>query len=100
MIKSILRFLKISALVAVIGFLGWGLFNLGKQSRDLETKMKDLQITATAFEKENKTIKDNLEYYSHPENLLKELKSLFNYRQPEEKMMIIIPGKNETNENN
>lgn len=91
MIKSILRFLKISALVAVIGFLSWGLYNLEKQSRGLETKIKDLQISATAFEKENKIFKDDIEYYGHPENLLKELKSLFNYRQPEEKMMIIIP---------
>ncbi len=75
-----LRFLKISALIVVIGFLGWGLFNLRKQSRGPETKNKDLQTNATAVEKENQTFKDNIEYYSHPENLLKESNSLFNYR--------------------
>ncbi len=90
-----LRFLKISALIIIIGFLGWGLFNLRSQSRDLETKTKNLQTNAAALEKENQTFKDNIEYYSHPENLLKESKSLFNYRQPGEKMMIIIPPKNE-----
>ena len=95
MIKNILRFLKISALVVVIGFLGWGLFNLERQSRSLETKTKDLQTDATVIEKENQAVKNNIEYYSYPENLLKEAKSLFNYRQPGEKMMIIIPSKNE-----
>lgn len=90
-----LRFLKISALIVLVGFLGWGLFNLGNQSRGLETKTKNLKTNAAAVEKENQIFKDNIEYYSHPENLLKEAKSLFNYRQPEEKMMIIIPSQNE-----
>jgi len=89
-----MRFLRILAIIAIIGFLGWGLFNLEKQSRGLEAKIKNLQTDATAFEKENQIIKDNIEYYSHPENLIKELKSLFNYRQPGEKMLIIIPNEN------
>jgi len=92
MIKNIIQFLKISALIAVIGFLGWGLFNMERQNLNLGNKIKGLEINAAAIEKENQIFKDSIEYFSHPENLLKELKSLFNYRQPGEKI-IIIPKK-------
>jgi len=93
-----LRFLKILVLSFAIIFLSWGLFNLNRQSRHLKTKINDLEATTESISKENQNFKKNIEYYSHPENLLKELKSLFNYRQPEEKLIIIIPN-NGQNEN-
>lgn len=89
-----MSFLKISALIIVIAFLGWGLFNLDRQNRRLESKVDNLNANAETLEKENRTLKENIDYFGHPENLIKELKSLFNYRQPGEKLMIIIPKKN------
>ena len=89
-----MRFLKILSLIAIIGLLGWGLFNLEKQSRHLEFNVNNLKTSAEALEKENQTLQENINYFSRPENLIKELKSLFNYRQPDEKLMIIIPNKN------
>jgi len=92
-----MRLLKILALLVIIGFLSWGLFNLEKQSRNLEVKINSLKIDAEALNKDNQKLKADIEYYSHPENLLKEAKSLFNYHQPQEKLMFIIP--NTKNEN-
>lgn len=88
-----MRFLKILILVVIIGFLGWGLFNLEKQSRRLEIKLNKLKTNSEALGKERQNLEENIEYLKHFENLVKELKSLFNYRQPEEKLMIIIPNK-------
>ncbi len=93
-----MRFLKILVLVVIIGFLSWGLFNLEKQSRNLEVKVNNLKTNAEALDKDNQKLKDDIEYYSHPENLLKEVKSLFNYRQPGENLIKIIPN-NTQNEN-
>lgn len=95
--KKIFGFLKLLALITVIGFLSWGLFNLVKKSRHLESKVNDITANAEALAKENQILKKDIEYFSHPENLVKELKSLFNYRQPGEKLMIIIPNKNNEN---
>jgi len=95
--KNIFNFLKILTLIIVIGFLSWGLLNLEKQSRHLESRVNNLETNAEALIRENLVIKKDIEYFSHPENLAKELKSLFNYRQPDEKLMIIIPNKNNEN---
>jgi cell division protein FtsB len=87
-----IRFLKIFLIVGLLGFLGWGVLNLEKQNRRLEIKLNNLEINSEALEKENQNLEENIKYFSHLENLVKELKSLFNYRQPGEKMIIIVPG--------
>jgi len=94
-----MRLLKILVLIVIIGFLSWGLFNLGKQGHNLEVRINSLKIDAEVLNKENKKITDDIEYYKIPENLLKEAKSLFNYHQPQEKLMFIIPDNNAKNEN-
>lgn len=93
-----MRFLKILIFIGLLGFLGWGVLNLERQNRHLEVKFNKLKTDAEALEKENQTLKGNIEYFSHFENLLKELKSLFNYRQSDEKLMIIIPNKKNENQ--
>jgi len=93
-----MRFLKILIFIGLLGFLGWGVLNLEKQNRHLEVKLNKLKTNSEAMGKENQTLKENIKYFSHFENLVKELKSLFNYRQPEEKLMIIIPNKKNENQ--
>ena len=93
-----MRFLKILVLVVIIGLLSWGLFNLEKQSRNLEVKVNNLEINAEALNKDNQKLNEDIEYFGNPENLLKEVKSLFNYRQPGESLIKIIPDRTQ-NEN-
>lgn len=88
---GMIRFLKILIIVALIGFLGWGAYNLETQNRHLETKLNNLKANLEILEKENQSLKENIDYFSHLDNLVKELKSQFNYRQPDEKLIIIIP---------
>lgn len=84
------RFLKIILIIGLLGLASWGLLNLEIQNRRLEVKINNLETSASALGKENQSLQENIEYFSQADNLIKELKSLFNYRQPGEKMMIII----------
>ncbi|MBI3638500.1 hypothetical protein HY227_02040 [Candidatus Wolfebacteria bacterium] len=56
--------------------------SLGVESKNLDGKLESLT-------KENGNLRAEIEYFSHPENLVKELRSKFNYRKPDEKMKII-----------
>lgn len=84
------RFLKIILIIGLLGLASWGLLNLEIQNRRLEVKINNFETSASALGKENQSLQENIEYFSQADNLIKELKSLFNYRQPGEKMMIII----------
>lgn len=45
----------------------------------------------STLEGEQANLNEEVVYFSDIRNLAKELKSLFNYKKPGEKMMIIIP---------
>lgn len=71
--------------------LGLGIFNLAKERKTLEKETAKLEQKAEDLKKENASLISNLEYYKRPENLLKELKSQFNYKEEGEKLIIIVP---------
>ena len=62
-----------------------------KESNGLKKDLDDLNGRMEALVKENTNLKSNIEYFSYPENLEKELKSKFNYKKAGEKMMIVVP---------
>ena len=62
-----------------------------KERDQLKIKMNDLNGRLSVLLKENSDIQSEIEYFSHSENLEKELRARFNYKKPGEKMMIIIP---------
>ncbi|MDP3015008.1 MAG: hypothetical protein Q8N28_01165 [bacterium] len=62
-----------------------------KERDQLKIKMDDLNSRFSALSKENSHIQSEIEYFSYPENLEKELRARFNYKKPGEKMIIITP---------
>ncbi len=62
----------------------------GRENAALK-QYKNLQVQADKAAEERKDLEAELEYYSNPINLEKELRSRFNYRAPDEKMIIIVP---------
>ncbi len=62
-----------------------------KESNGLKKDLDDLNGRIGALVKENSDLKSEIEYFSIPENLEKELKSRFNYKEVGEKMMIVVP---------
>lgn len=85
------RFLKITVVIAIFCFLAWGAFGLDKQNSLLKTKLQNLDASAQNLQKENQSLQEQIKYFSFPENLLKEARTLFNYRQTGEKMFIVVP---------
>ena len=87
-----IRLLKILIIVGLIGFAAWGGYNLERQNRQLKIKFNNLKTDSEILEKENQALNEDINYFGYADNLIKMFKSLFNYHQPDEKMMIIIPG--------
>lgn len=62
-----------------------------KERNQLKADLDNLNNRVQALSKENSELNSEIEYFSVPENLEKELKARRNYRKPDEKMMIIVP---------
>ena len=56
-----------------------------KERDQLKIKMDDLNGRLAVLLKENSDIQSEIKYFSHQENLEKELKQRFNYKKPGEK---------------
>lgn len=82
-------------LMAIIAVLGWQFLNLYKQYTYLEKFSEKLSLETAALKAENQNLESDIRYFSNPENMEKELKSKTNYKKPDEKMIIIIPSKDE-----
>ena len=62
-----------------------------KERNQLKTELNGLSSRLDSLLKEKHDFQSDIEYFSHPENLEKELRSRSNLRKPDEKMMIIVP---------
>lgn len=82
-------------LVLVVSALGWQLYQLYGQSRELSAALGEIRGKAEEFQEENSRFNADLEYFANPENLEKELRSRFNYKKPGEKLIILVPPKAE-----
>lgn len=80
----------------LIAFLGWGFYGLRQERASVGAEVNELFARVEALKKENTELKSDIEYYQNPENLVKELKSQFNYRAPDEKMLILVPSGSST----
>lgn len=61
------------------------------ERNQLKTELDEINKRLEALLVENAELESEIEYFSHPENLEKELRVKFNYKKPDEKMMIIVP---------
>jgi uncharacterized protein YfcZ (UPF0381/DUF406 family) len=51
-----------------------------------------MEAKASQAKTDRDKLRAEIEYFSHPENLEKELRARFNYRRQDEKMFILVPG--------
>ena len=86
--------LKTILFLLILGLLGVGLYNLRKENLALEHGIEELTASLSGVEEENKTLQDRISYFRIPENLVKELKSQFNYREADEELIIVVPKTN------
>ena len=87
-----MSFWKVLIVVFILLLIGGGILNLWREKRGLEKEGEGLQAELSGLLEENKELQEEIKYYEDEENLLKEAKSQFNYRAPDEKLFIIVPG--------
>lgn len=92
-----MRFGKLTILFLLAIVLGLGIYSLVREKENLRKEVNNLSSSVTALKKENESLSASIEYFRTPENLLKELKSQFNYRQANEGLIIIVPKVTSTN---
>lgn len=91
--KKILTAMLFLALTALL----WQLYQLYLQNRTLRDTLSAVSGKVDNFKKENLQFQADLEYFQEPENLEKELRSRFNYKNPGEKLIIIVSPKDNEN---
>jgi cell division protein FtsB len=77
-------------LLIVLFALFWQLYQLYRQNQELENSLSLVGAKVEQFREENRRFQADLEYFSHPENLEKELRSRYNYKNPGEKLIILV----------
>jgi len=82
---------KILIIFVIFAVLGWGFYNLSREKSLLKGEIDELGVKLNRLEEENKNLTSRIEFYQEPENLLKEVKSQFNYREAGEGLIIIVP---------
>lgn len=68
-------------------------YKMGSEGWGLSKEMKAVNKELTLVETDNNDLREKLNYYSNPRNLEKELRARFNYRLPNEKLIIVVPKK-------
>lgn len=84
------------ALYAVFGIavaaIGYHLYGENSVRQEVRNNFGKLASEIEALNKDNEKIKEDIDYYSDPHNLEKELRANSNYRAPNEKLIIVAPG--------
>ena len=94
-VKMIKAFTLIEVVVAIFIVTGV-VYNLFYLKSDLQKEVRQLRGEAEILEEENRGLLRNIEYFKNKDNLLKELKSQFNYREAGESIIIIVPEASST----
>lgn len=84
-------------ILVIIGYQFYGTF---KNYRDLKGQFAEIETAAAVLEEEHQKMQKEIRYFSKVENLIKELRSRFNYRFPGERLIIIAPEGSVAEENN
>ena len=87
-----MQIVRFGIILTLLILLGWGVHNLIGKKNALQEDVVKLTASTSALVKENKELLEQIEYFKRPENVLKELKSQFNYREEGERLIIIVPG--------
>jgi cell division protein FtsB len=78
-------------LLVFLGLIIVQAFRLNNERLKLEEGLAKISPRIESLEQKNKDLKSDLRYFAEPENLLKEFKSEFNYKNPGERMIIVVP---------
>ena len=79
-------------LVGILVFLGTQVWYFYERSRVAGTELKDIQAQVDKAKTESASLRADYDYYANEANLEKELRGRFNYKLPDEQMIVIVPA--------
>lgn len=82
---------KIIAVGGAVVVVGTGVYTLRQKRATIDLEVANLKAKYEELRREEKMVQEKIEYYESPENRLKEAKSQFNYREPGEQLLILVP---------
>ncbi len=82
---------KGAIITVLVAFLGWGIYALVKERHALQTEVGSLRSEVKSLTDDNTKLQGDIQYYQNPANLLKAAKAQFNYRAPDESLIIVVP---------
>lgn len=85
------KILFLILVLVTLAFVGFQVYKLYAERKTLIQEEAGVRSQLSTLEGEQANLNEEIVYFSDIRNLAKELKSLFNYKKPGEKMMIIIP---------
>lgn len=86
-----MRVFMVIVLSVFLAFLITQIWGQNSRIASVRSDLKNAEKNLEQARIEKQKIQNDFEYYSDPVNLEKELRARFNYRAPDEKMIIIVP---------
>ena len=81
------------SIVGVVLLLVWAeMISLFRESGTLTQQHSSLSTRLSSLQQENEQIERDIQYYQNPANLEKVLREKFNYKEPGEHMIIVVPA--------
>lgn len=87
-----MRRISIIFILVVLVILGIQIFNLSKSNVTARVKYEEGRQELMRVRNDSEKLKADLNYFINPSNLEKELRARFNYRSPDENLIIIVPA--------
>ncbi|MBI4193343.1 MAG: hypothetical protein HY536_01820 [Candidatus Colwellbacteria bacterium] len=75
----------------LLGIIGTQVLRLYEQRQELKAELGEVAHEVALLEAEEEKLEDEIEYTSNARNAIKELKSLFNYVEQGEELLILVP---------
>jgi hypothetical protein len=82
--------------VVVFTAVAYQIYTVDSDRRDFKRDMAKIVDEVDLIESDNAKLHNQIDYFSEPRNLEKELRARFNYRLPNEKLIIVIPNSSST----
>ncbi len=86
------KILTYSVSLLAIMYLGYQVYILQSEKFTIKSELDGIKAQFNELQANSEELKGDIEYLSDPHNLEKELRARFNYRYPEEKLIIVVPG--------
>ena len=80
--------------IIIFGATAFQLYELQLKKAELKSELEKVEKKVNALALENKSLKEEIEYFGDSKNLEKEAKAQLNYASPGEKLIIVVPKKN------